>query len=350
MRVWKKITKQLFGDMQPDEEGNIVVDGRIVPVAESGEKLLDPEKSRNTVSGLYPERKSLGAPLNFAHSSVAGDSVPTAVSEPEDEEFPYEQPVTDTGPWKLPEKYLIYMQASNRSERTIKEYCYDLNTWNRQYPLNSITRNQIEKALSKLHPSTARRKIAALRSLAKWLLRDGNSRLHTVLAQIVPPKIPGRVPKDRGAEDFRKLVVFAQELCDEPDRRGLWLGLMLCCGLRISEIQTVELSGSGTIKVRGKGDKERLVPAPAWLRDSMRQQPREQWQKKHRRSVWKGMKDIGVNHPHSLRHTYASELIRKGVPLEEIQKLLGHSKLDTTLVYAKIKVPENITQRLEIEL
>jgi site-specific recombinase XerD len=349
MGVWKKITKQLFGDIQPDEEGNIVVDGRIVPAAESGEILPDTEKSRNTVGGVHPERKSRGAPLNSVHSSVAEDPGPTAVSESETEEPPFEQPVTETGPWSLPEEYLVYLRSSNKSPRTIKEYCYDLNTWNRQYPLNTITRNQIEKAMSKLHPSTARRKIAALRSLAKWRLRDGNSRLHAVLAQIVPPRIPGRVPKDRGAEDFRNLVVFAQELCERPDHRGLWLGLMLCCGLRISEIQTVELSGNGTIKVRGKGDKERLIPAPAWLRDSMRQQSRKQWRKKHRRTVWKGMKDIGVKHPHSLRHTYASELIRKGVPLEEIQKLLGHSKLDTTLVYAKIKVPENITERLGIE-
>ena len=169
-----------------------------------------------------------------------------------------------------------------------------------------------------------------------------------MLAQIIPPKVPGRIPKDRGSEDFTRLVAKAKELCSQGDRRGLWLGLMLCCGLRISEIRTAKLSGGETIKVRGKGDKERLVPAPSWLRESIGRQPRAQWCKT-RGYIWREMRDMEVKKPHSLRHTYASELIRKGLALEEVQKLLGHSKLDTTLVYAKVQVPEGVVERLGVE-
>jgi len=330
MGILGKVTKCLFGDQETEEDEEIIKDGRIIRPGE-------PESPA----------ESLKNEIDCKSDLPVEDAVFSADQMAEDDTVE-DLPVEDTGPWKLPEEYLIYMQASNRSKRTIKEYCYDLNAWNRQYPLNRITRNQIEKALSKLHPATARRKIAALRSLAKWQVREGKPRLHAVLAQIIPPKVPGRIPKDRGTEDFTRLVAEAKSLCQHNDRRGLWLGLMLCCGLRISEIKTVELSSGETIKVRGKGDKERLVPAPAWLRDGIQGIPVDQWHKT-REYIWREMKAMDVKKPHSLRHTYASELIRKGVPLEEVQKLLGHSKIDTTLVYAKVQVPDGIVERLGVE-
>jgi site-specific recombinase XerD len=330
MGVFEVFTKRLFGEQKAGEDEEIIKDGRIIRPGEPE----SPAESLDNEIGCEPD--SFVEEASFSADSMAADDTVEDL------------PVEDTGPWKLPEEYLIYLKASNRSKRTIKEYSYDLNTWNRQYSLNTITRNQIEKVLSKLHPSTARRKIAALRSLAKWQVREGKPRLHAVLAQILPPKIPGRIPKDRGTEDFARLVAEAKALCLKGDRRGLWLGLMLCCGLRISEIQTAELSGGETIKVRGKGDKERLVPAPAWLRDSLQQIPAEHWHKT-REYIWREMKAMDVKKPHSLRHTYASELIRKGVALEEVQKLLGHSKIDTTLIYAKVKVPEGIVERLGVD-
>lgn len=333
MGVLGRFTKRLFGSQEAGEDEEIIRDGRII---RPGEPEIPVETATVDSDCEADPDSQVVEDFSFSADQMsANDTIE-------------DLPVEDTGPWKLPEEYLVYMQASNKSDRTIKEYCYDLNTWNRQYPLNRITRNQIEKTLSKLHPATARRKIAALRSLAKWQLREGKPRLHTVLGQIIPPKIPGRVPKDRGTEDFIRLAAQAKELCLQSDRRGLWLGLMVCCGLRISEIQTAELSGSETIKVRGKGDKERLLPAPAWLRDSIQQQPREQW-RKTRGYIWREMRDMNVKKPHSLRHTYASELVRKGFPLEEIKKLLGHAKIDTTLIYAQVKVPENVTQKLGVE-
>lgn len=256
----------------------------------------------------------------------------------------------EPGTWTVPEAYLVFLGSSGRAERTSKEYQWDLKWWNRQKPLFEITRQDIETIINKMHPATARRKIAVLRSFAKWQLRDGEGRLHGEVGQVIPPKTPGRVPKDRGAEAFKDLSKKAKELCEAGDRRGVWIGLMLCCGLRISEIQTVELSHGNAIKVVGKGNKERLNPAPVWLRNAISRQYKygEQW-RHGRHLIWLAMKRIEIKRPHSLRHTYASELIRCGFRLEEVKDLLGHSKLDTTLIYAKVKLPNNVTTRLGVE-
>ena len=58
---------------------------------------------------------------------------------------------------------------------------------------------------------------------------------------------------------------------------------------------------------------------------------------------------MGIRKPHSLRHTFASELRRKGYPLEDIKVLLGHSKLDTTLVSANVALPNDVSARLGVE-
>lgn len=349
MGLFGKITKHLFGKNQAEEVAEVIVDGRIIQLGEQEEQ----DSIAAVCQKIHPEINTLRrVDLRVDHETailasrvdLSGEVNPAA--QPSEEPLPNLQPTA--GPWKLSEDYLVFLRAANRSERTITEYCYDLNAWHRQYPLHRITRNQLEKAVSQMRPATARRKIAALKSLAKWQLRDGNTRLHSVLGQINPPKLPGRVPKDRGSDDFQQWVVRAKDFCQRQDRRGLWLGLMLCCGLRISEIQTAEQAANGTIKVRGKGDKERLLPAPAWLRAALEEQPGTVW-RKGRQIIWEEMKDIGLKRPHSLRHTYASELVRKGFPLEEIQKLLGHANINTTLIYAKIKVPENVTEKLGIE-
>ena len=138
-------------------------------------------------------------------------------------------------------------------------------------------------------------------------------------------------------------------MCTEGDRRGLWIGLMLCCGLRISEIKGVEKSTEkNVIRVIGKGNKERLVPAPKWLYNAIADDKNKTW-RRTRQLIWLELKEMGVKKPHSLRHTYASELIRCGVPLEEVKELLGHSKMDTTLIYAKIKIPKDVTNKLGVE-
>ncbi|MBF0233778.1 MAG: tyrosine-type recombinase/integrase [Desulfamplus sp.] len=364
--MFKKLTKRLFGlDDGLNDTEETIVDGQILdqstgePV-QPREALSEPEFTqvestvKDSVSGPKPRDASIKA------KDVLSECHPRSgnIGEPEQnigQEEPEADPeVAEFGSHlrfqgdDIPEGYTIFLGAAGKSERTVSEYCYDLKWWNEKKRIERITWRDIERAINKMHAATARRKIAVLRSYSRWLLREGYSRLHGEVGRVIPPKIPGRVPKDRGTDDFKKLSRQAMDLCSKKDRRGLWIGLMLCCGLRISEIKGVELSTEQNIRVIGKGNKERLVPSPKWLYAAIGDEKNKKW-RRTRQLIWQELKDMGVKKPHSLRHTYASELIRCGFQLEEVKELLGHSKLDTTLIYAKIKVPERVTNRLGVE-
>lgn len=104
----------------------------------------------------------------------------------------------------------------------------------------------------------------------------------------------------------------------EGDRPGIWLGIMLCCGLRINKIQTTWVTPNGNIKVLEKGNMEKFVPAPERLRTAINQKKKggKQWAK-NRKLIWMGLKKMNIRKPHSPLNTYA----RKQLPENLIQKL-----------------------------
>ncbi len=137
--------------------------------------------------------------------------------------------------------------------------------------------------------------------------------------------------------------------------RGV-LALMYGCGLRVSEavsLRTVDIDAKAlTLRVVGKGNKERLVPLPKGLLGDLRQV----WAK-HRTMPWVFPNRARTNHidpdsieklirtlrrslgldesitPHSLRHGYATRLLEQDVPVETIRILMGHESIKTTQVY-----------------
>lgn len=342
--IWR-VTKQLFGRKKVCVDDCIIIDGEII----NGVKNRDEIKTETEISKTrFPEIERSGTESVMEKPELIEAEAP--IRDEREAEAEIEPSLEPDSSSVVPDGYLVFLGACGRAERTIKEYTWDLKWWNKQCSLDNIKRQDIEKSTNNMHAATARRKIAVLRSFAKWQLRDGNVRLHNEVSQMIPPKIPGRVPKDRGPDAFKKISQIAIERTGARDRRGIWLGLMLCCGLRISEVQTVELSNGGAIKVTGKGNKERLVPAPVWLCEAISKHYSygDEW-RQSRHLIWLELKRMDMKKPHSLRHTYASELVRCGFALEEVQMLLGHSKLDTTLIYAKVQLPDDVTTRLGVE-
>jgi integrase/recombinase XerD len=123
---------------------------------------------------------------------------------------------------------------------------------------------------------------------------------------------------------------------------------MLLGGLRISEIATCRPYQDG-VKVIGKGSRERYVPIPVWLLEAMRRmnkKGRGGWGVSRQKIGSVLSRTQGIRNPHRLRHTYASELIRRGYRIEQVQKLLGHEDIKTTTVYARVEVPPDVCDRL----
>lgn len=175
------------------------------------------------------------------------------------------------------------------------------------------------------------------------------------------PKIWGLIPDILSEEEMEKMLKFPDTSHLKGARDRAILEILYGCGLRVSELCGLTLKDVGEtfVKVRGKGDKERIVPigqqalmaidhylsfrhsdtdpGKDFLFCGKRNQPI------HRISVWKIIKKIssatGITktiYPHTFRHTFATHLLDHGADLRVIQELLGHSSINSTDRYTHI--------------
>lgn len=214
--------------------------------------------------------------------------------------------------------------------------------------------------------STARA-VAAVRGFFRYL--DRQHGVHNPALQAMrTPRLPHRVPRPLAEVDARDLVVSAK-----TEARAPWLGardaalllLLYGAGLRIGEALALDRRDLGfdprvlrSLRVRGKGSKERLVPIlpivaealAAYLaacpapplpdeplfkgaRGGRLQQGVVQRQVRQLR-VGLGLPDTAT--PHALRHSFATHLLGEGADLRVIQELLGHASLSTTQGYTEV--------------
>jgi integrase/recombinase XerC len=218
-----------------------------------------------------------------------------------------------------------------------------------------------------LQPATIRRKLAAIRALFRFLLR--NHRIEADPSRLLRlPKMPKRLPDVPNAEVTNAMVDAKLPAALErpyPKRDRLLLELLYGCGLRISEAVALNPEdfdrGERWIRVRGKGRKERQVPygkkaaqaLDAWL--AQREPPRGEKALllNHRgaRLTDRGARNIvkfyaayaagdSSIHPHTLRHAFATHLLSAGADLRAIQELLGHARLSTTQKYTQVSLED----------
>jgi integrase/recombinase XerC len=222
-------------------------------------------------------------------------------------------------------------------------------------------------------PATLQRKIAALRSFYRFLIRRGGARRNPA-AELKAPKLKRKLPHFLGVEK-------AAEVVEQPDALGsgasrardrALLELLYGSGLRVSELCGLDLDalelGVGSARVLGKGGKERIVPigskARAALSEYLTQRaslaPRKPSARPQRalflsarggrlgvRQVQNLVKQYGMLatgtpelHPHALRHSCATHLLDAGADLRSIQELLGHASLSTTQRYTHVSMDQ----------
>jgi integrase/recombinase XerC len=276
------------------------------------------------------------------------------------------------------DRYLDSLRQANASPHTLRNYSADLVQFAEYFSLpgtdppapSEITSLQLREWLGSLYqrgldPISTRRKLACVRSLFKFLLRDGS--LSTNRAKLVrTPKGAKRIPSVPTAEQTNTLVEgVAADTLDRPhpERDLLLFELLYGCGLRISELVGLNLTdfdmAERWVLVRGKGRKERQTPYGSKAASALEKylavrnsgEPSLFLNHQGARLTDRGARGIvklyarllsgdSSLHPHSLRHAYATHLLADGADLRAIQELLGHARLSTTQKYTQVSLTD----------
>lgn len=218
-----------------------------------------------------------------------------------------------------------------------------------------------------LNPASIQRKLAAVRSLFKFMLRENVIEVN-IARLLRTPKAPKKLPEAMSAEQANALVdgVAADQLERPfPARDRAMFEMLYGCGLRVSELAGLDFDdidrAEGWIRVRGKGRKERQVPLTSKAMEALERYLAERTVARDERGVFLNHRGrrIGVRgirgivkmyatalsgdpsiHPHSFRHAYATHLLADGADLRSIQELLGHARLSTTQKYTQVALTD----------
>jgi site-specific recombinase XerD len=203
------------------------------------------------------------------------------------------------------------------------------------------------RAPRRLAPATVARKLAAVRALLRSAL--GPARVPDAS---FAPRRPRRLPDTPPVEEVDRTLAALEGDGPLALRNRALLELVYSAGLRSAEAVGLDLADvdfeQELVRVRGKGNKERVVPlgeeASAWVARYLREA---------RPALARGAVDALflsargrrldtsvlrriLPHPHRLRHAFATHLLEGGADLRTIQELLGHSSLSTTQMYSHV--------------
>lgn len=221
---------------------------------------------------------------------------------------------------------------------------------------------------SQLSESSIARHIVAVRSLYAFLSKDQG--IENVAKDVNPPKIPKRLPKALSIGDIELMIAAYGEDLAGIRNRAL-IETLYATGARVTEIIQLNVGdisrtegNTVTVKVRGKGGKERLVPMGKFAQHALdqyltRARPsmahgsqsdalfvnEKQGSRLTRQSAWqivmKAAEKAGIERdisPHALRHSFATHLLDGGADIRVVQELLGHSSVTTTQIYTLVTI------------
>lgn len=213
---------------------------------------------------------------------------------------------------------------------------------------------------------TLNRKISSLKSFFKFLMKKGVIDI-TPMEAVATPKLPKRVPHFVDEKDMSRLfdpIRFANDWMGKTEK--LILEILYQTGIRKSELINLQEGhidwGNHTIKVLGKGNKERIIPVSAGLTESMKNYSKEKkeiFESLPHPNLLVGKKGLPLDpkqvyiivrkyltqittiekkSPHILRHSFATHIANNGAPLQAVKELLGHSSLAATQVYTHTSI------------
>lgn len=274
-------------------------------------------------------------------------------------------------------EFIRYLTTERRySPLTIRNYRHDgeqFLAWmgcdEAHFDPRAVTTAQVREWIiyrseqGKLSAASMNREIASLRSFFRWMYRTGIVE-KDIFRQITPLKTSRRLPVFVPESRMTPLVEECVRDNDDftAERNALIVLLFYACGLRLAELVGIDRDDFSdnftSLRVRGKGDKQRIVPVLEFVREKIlhhldlieRQNICNSSEKAlfltHKgkrisrsvvyRAVQAELTGAGIQgkkSPHVLRHTFATHLLNGGADMREIQELLGHASLQATQVY-----------------
>ncbi|WP_298777734.1 site-specific tyrosine recombinase XerD [uncultured Polaribacter sp.] len=280
--------------------------------------------------------------------------------------------------WKNAIKdYQLYLKIERGlSQNTIDSYSRDLEKLTLFLVENKINSTPISiheeiiqqfiyDVAKKINPRSQARIISGLRSFFDYLVfedyRDSNP---TDLLEA--PKIGRKLPDTLSEDEINKLISAVDLSHPQGERNRTIIETMYSCGLRVSELTTLKISDlffdEGFIKVTGKGNKERYIPihlnAQKYITiyiNEIRNHIKpikgfedtlflnRRGKELTRQMIFTILKDLATKidlnkkiSPHTLRHSFATHLLKNGADLRAIQQMLGHESITTTEVYVHL--------------
>ena len=275
---------------------------------------------------------------------------------------------------KYIDKYLEYLRViKHYSDKTIESYYDDLIEYNEFLgneftTIKDINREIVDEYLKylyerELNKNSICRKLSSIRGLYNYLVME-EIVSDNYFNSVSNPKKNSYLPKFLTPNELNKLFEVCSNNTPADQRETLILELLYATGLRVSELVNIEIKNINmkekTIKVLGKGSKERIVIYNNHTKEALKTYLEDGYHKFNKKNsgylilnkdgnklseryvrdiINKLVRKTGLNikiSPHTIRHTFATDMIEEGADLVTVKELLGHESLNTTSIYTHI--------------
>ena len=279
-----------------------------------------------------------------------------------------------TTPGDLIESFLGHLAHERRlSEQTLIAYRRDLerlSAWLSEaesFSIEKLDEQAVRQYLAWRHRrgasgKTLQRELSSLRSLYRWLLREGLAGSNPAVG-VRAPKSPRRLPATLDADQLGSLLDHPADDDLLTIRDQAMIELFYSSGLRLAELVSVNLGdidmAEGELGVLGKGSKTRRVPVGSKAREAVQRwmQVRANLAASGEPALFVSSRGTRINprtvevrisrwaqehgatrdlHPHLLRHSFATQLLESSGDLRAVQELLGHADIGTTQIYTHL--------------
>ncbi len=234
----------------------------------------------------------------------------------------------------------------------------------------AIVRNYVETLVGA--PRTVARKVSSVKNFHRFLAQEGVVSEDLVSA-LRPPALPNRLPKALSISEVQTLLSSIDEDSPSSIRDKALLEFLYATGARISEALALTVDdvldesnrSTNLVKLTGKGNKQRIIPVGDFAREALdsyltRARPvlvsgqslfspilfvGNRGAALSRQNAWlilrAASRRAGLGDtlsPHTLRHSFATHVLRGGADVRVVQELLGHSSVSTTQLYTKVTI------------